>query len=360
MKGVSGISGGGELPPPVSHKDESAVDKETGILATEVLKQTPSTDAQAPPPISEAKTEQEVAQSNPMLSALISKIESFINTIGFFIDLTFGFVGSTIGSAINEGMNRFDELIRELNGVTKADELKQAASQETGQKNQTVLMEALKSGELSQIREARKNIPVPRDDLNLTANEESVLKSFRAKIGDNNYTDNVILGNLSSLGAEVLDQRMVLDDNVLNYSNIVTPLHLSILNDRSEVTKALIANGVHLETGDREGKTALMLAIEKKDVALMKTLVEAGADPNTQATNGETALILAVKLVTSGHDEMLGREMLSYLMQNGANKNIKDNDGNSAAILSDRWYASKTRNSMFMPATLPTQTRPTL
>ncbi len=310
MKNILGVGGGGELHTPASHPSPT-VDKETGIANKTLKKQKVSrTDTQAAPPIT-AKTRQEIAKSNPMLSTLISKIESFIDSIAFFIDLALEFVTSSIsraiGSSINEGMNRFDKLIRELNDATTPDELKQ----ETAKKNKDKLMIALHSGNFFQIREARKNIPVPSANLNLTENEESILKSFKTQIGNKHCSDSDILDNLSPLRAEVLDQSMALDDN----TKTVTPLHLSILNDRLEITKALIAKGVHLETGDREGKTALMLAVQKGDLALINTLMEAGANPNTQAANGETALILAAKLMTSGQNKKLGTQLFSYLVQ---------------------------------------------
>lgn len=66
--------------------------------------------------------------------------------------------------------------------------------------------------------------------------------------------------------------------------------------DKAEILRLLTQEGnakIDTEARDPSGKTALMLAIEKGEVAIVETLISAGADVNARDDQGTPALILA-------------------------------------------------------------------
>ena len=65
-----------------------------------------------------------------------------------------------------------------------------------------------------------------------------------------------------------------------------------------------------------------MEAVNAYKADVVKLLVEAGADVNAQDNEGCTALMRAAY---SGH-----RELIEYLLSNGADKDILDNNANKA------------------------------
>lgn len=64
----------------------------------------------------------------------------------------------------------------------------------------------------------------------------------------------------------------------------------------------IIRAGAPLETRDGQGRTALLIAVERNDVPLAKVLMGAGASLNTQAANADTPWVLAG---ARGRNEMI-------------------------------------------------------
>jgi ankyrin repeat protein len=84
----------------------------------------------------------------------------------------------------------------------------------------------------------------------------------------------------------------------------------------SGAIRALLANGVDLNTRDSSGTTALIESIEVNQPELAKELVVAGADPNFPDYTGSTALMDAAWNCRL--------EVAQYLLQHGARLDARD------------------------------------
>ena len=130
-----------------------------------------------------------------------------------------------------------------------------------------------------------------------------------------------------------------------------TALILAALNGDEDSASFLVKHGANVNATNNDGNTAMMFAagnangadVEEKngvtldfftkawrmEIDIVSLLVEHGANVNTRDNNGETALIWAA---TFGNEKVA-----SFLVNNGADMEVKDNSGNTALILSARW-----------------------
>jgi hypothetical protein len=72
-----------------------------------------------------------------------------------------------------------------------------------------------------------------------------------------------------------------------------TPLHAAAATGDVAEVRALLAVGVAVDAVDRQGRTALLLAVEGDRVEIARLLLDAGASPNVQAANEDTPWLLA-------------------------------------------------------------------
>lgn len=73
-----------------------------------------------------------------------------------------------------------------------------------------------------------------------------------------------------------------------------TPLHhLAENSDDADLARQFVSYGVNVNAVNKEGKTALMIAVENDRSYLVKALIESGADVNARDREGRTALDLA-------------------------------------------------------------------
>ncbi|KAM4636957.1 fibronectin type 3 and ankyrin repeat domains protein 1 [Discoglossus pictus] len=105
--------------------------------------------------------------------------------------------------------------------------------------------------------------------------------------------------------------------------NGLTPMHWAATGGHLDILRWLIANGCEIDpVDDSLKKTPLMrVAMLSGNVEVAKCLIEGGADINAQDTIGLTALTTAV----SRNFE----SMVSLLLENGADCNIKSKAGSS-------------------------------
>ena len=61
----------------------------------------------------------------------------------------------------------------------------------------------------------------------------------------------------------------------------------------AEKVKLLVARGAQVNTRDKEGRTALMFAVDRGDVEVVEALLQAGADASVVNQEGATALMYA-------------------------------------------------------------------
>ena len=109
-------------------------------------------------------------------------------------------------------------------------------------------------------------------------------------------------------------------------------------NNFSEVDKVLKDPKVEidLDAQDRDGNTALYLAISKKQTDIVKQLLQKGADPNQKKHGGDSPLILAVE---TGQVEIV--ELLLNNKRINVNiKNSKDQTALFIALTMGRWRIS--------------------
>lgn len=105
---------------------------------------------------------------------------------------------------------------------------------------------------------------------------------------------------------------------------------------KSDIAQLFITSGANINACDDNGKTVLMIAVEKFNVSIVNALIEAGADIDAQDRNGQAALIIAV----ISFNELLTEKLIN----SGANVNIEDNYGNTPlklALKLPRTYAFK-------------------
>lgn len=96
----------------------------------------------------------------------------------------------------------------------------------------------------------------------------------------------------------------------------------AILNNSGSISIAeiLLSKGVNINGQDNEGKTALINAVERKNINTIKFLISNGANPNLADNEGNTAMDLARKEGSS--------EIINILKEDPANLKKMDNPAN--------------------------------
>ncbi|HFJ9437813.1 MULTISPECIES: ankyrin repeat domain-containing protein [Bacillus] len=103
-----------------------------------------------------------------------------------------------------------------------------------------------------------------------------------------------------------------------------TLLHLSAYFGQKEIASFLLESGadIHSRAKNENENTPLQAAIANKQSELVAFLIEKGADINVIQSGGWTGLHEAALLGSE--------EIVMLLLENGANKAIKKNDGKTA------------------------------
>lgn len=103
-----------------------------------------------------------------------------------------------------------------------------------------------------------------------------------------------------------------------------TLLHLAAYFGHKEIANLLLENGanLHVKAKNQNENTPLQAAIANKKIELATFLIKQGSDVNAVQSGGWTGLHEAA---------LLGDEkIVTLLIQNGADKSIKKNDGKTA------------------------------
>ena len=70
---------------------------------------------------------------------------------------------------------------------------------------------------------------------------------------------------------------------------------LAVFKDYENVCGILIKNGANLEASQKEGWTALHIAIREGNTSITRLLVSAGAKIDSKTSHGDTPLMIAAK-----------------------------------------------------------------
>lgn len=109
-----------------------------------------------------------------------------------------------------------------------------------------------------------------------------------------------------------------------------TPLIKASENGHLETVNALISNSqVDLDISNNNGDTALMIAIQKKHLEIIKSILSVPSNLNQKNHNGETALTLAIK-----HD--LDISYIKHMHNAGADLHVVDKFGDNLLIYAER------------------------
>ncbi len=139
-----------------------------------------------------------------------------------------------------------------------------------------------------------------------------------------NQEINKMLANVLAITAE--ESREILEFLIENGANMNaqdqdknTPLHLAIINGRTETAKFLIEKGADIDAQDQDKNTPLHLAIINGHTEIVDRLIAAGAKINVRNEDGSTPLHLATD---KGYIEIV-----KLLIKKGANIDIKNAKG---------------------------------
>ncbi len=174
-------------------------------------------------------------------------------------------------------------------------------------------------------------------DLNKELNRKALLTNELKKILDDyNQKNEIRAMNLLNAGANpnILVRYYYMPTWIqflteTQVEDILAPAILkSISLKATNLTQALINNGVDLNSQDKNGMTALMLAIAEKNTYAIDKLLEYKVDLDIQNKDGQTALMAAILLnALNKNNPHMSFNLIKKLIDNGATLNIKDNEG---------------------------------
>lgn len=109
-----------------------------------------------------------------------------------------------------------------------------------------------------------------------------------------------------------------------------TALYAALIHGREDFVQKLLEKGADPNIADSEGSLPLSEAVVRRDAdpRIVKMLIEKGANVNAQESNKTTALIYA-----SANDKINPQtrlEIVQFLLDKGADKTIKGEDGKTA------------------------------
>lgn len=107
-------------------------------------------------------------------------------------------------------------------------------------------------------------------------------------------------------------------------SLVPVSLHQAVIAGNVEEVKRLLGQGMPVNTRDDDNRTALMIAADRRDRALVELLIAHGAEVRVRSAQGDTPLIDAAE----GEDSAL----VALLLASGAEVNAANNFGDTALI----------------------------
>jgi len=132
------------------------------------------------------------------------------------------------------------------------------------------------------------------------------------------------------------------DPNVAQTNNGWTSLHFAVAQNNQQMTALLLDFGASPAIVDKNGNTPLCLAIDDADsndkVGMILLLLGSWANPNQRCEGGELPLHKAIK-----SNDMYACRLL---VENGADINLKNNDGLSAVEVAKQHHNTALANEI--------------
>jgi len=100
--------------------------------------------------------------------------------------------------------------------------------------------------------------------------------------------------------------------------------------------RSVVSRGIELEWKDRDSNTALILAVERGEVEMVRLLLDRGANPNMRGNSEQTALLAATRASIPVGPQL---DIIRSLLDGGADIDAQDDSGRTAlmgAVLEDR------------------------
>jgi ankyrin repeat protein len=210
--------------------------------------------------------------------------------------------------------------------------------QSSAQTGSTTLINALRHKDKESVKLAldngespnqRNEYGIPAITLALDFNDISIITYFIKYKVNLNIEDNNGLTPLI-VSSAIYNQKDICKLLIKNGADInkkakngFTSLMLAAQNNFPEMVWLLLDNGASIDIDRPQGGTALGFAADKGNLDVVKILLDHGANINFKdSAGGYTPLMIAVF--------MKRYETVKYLLEKGADRNIKAKDGNTA------------------------------
>ena len=192
---------------------------------------------------------------------------------------------------------------------------------------------------------------------NATANEKKLITAAEA-------------GDLTLVKSLVKDKKI--DINAKDQTG-ATALMLAAINGNDDVVNVLIKHKANLELKSNEGETALSFAVSNDNASIAKKLITAGADTNIilNGDEGDNILMRSIladkdlsQLIIQKNQKLVNKKNklgetalftaarygtateIDFLIKNGAQKDIKNNEGKTALIVAKEAQNKQTQKSL--------------
>ena len=118
-----------------------------------------------------------------------------------------------------------------------------------------------------------------------------------------------------------------------------TPLMIAVHRKDEDMTRLLLEKGANTGITNSYSETSLEIAASLNSIKLVRLLLQHGAEPNAQDSKGQTALMRAVTAPTFFASP---KAVVTSLLDNGANVNLRNDKLESALTLASRLWKPET------------------